>query len=183
MVLKWNQYKTNENPVMEWEKHSFAAQEEPWQCQAGPAGSVVPGSCQNIPSVPSHPATGRLIPRKFRNPGKMSVSSGLLITILNKCAFFNLYIMSDGPQDDISTTPTRDSPALTADLPVQLSTSARHRPMPCSTSSREPGTPKPSSPSDSLHGFGQHKIPFLPLSFRTLALMKPWGSAGSLFTQ
>lgn len=133
--------------------------------------------------MPSHPATGKLIPRKLRNPGKLSVSSGLLITVRNKCAFFHLYIMSDGHQDDISTAPTRDSPALTADLPQQLIKSARQRTMPCSTSSREPGTPKPSSPSDSLQGLGQHIIPFLPLSLLTFPLMKPWGSAGSVFTQ
>lgn len=91
-------------------------------------------------SVPSHPSTGKLIPRNLRNPGKVSVSLEPLITILNKCAFFNFYIMSDSLQDDISTTPTRDSPVLTTDLPQQLIKSARQRTMPCSTSSREPGT-------------------------------------------
>lgn len=137
------------------------------------------------PSLCPHTFHWHLIPRKFRNPGKLSVSLGPLITIFNKCAFFNLYIMSDGPQDDISTTPTRDSPALTADLPQQLIKSARQRTMPCSTTRREPGTPstQTSSHSDSLHGLGQHRISFLPLSFLTLPLMKPWGSAGSLFTQ
>lgn len=91
--------------------------------------------------MPSHPSTGKLIPRKLRNPCKMSVSSGPLITILNKCAFFNFYIMSDGRQDDITTSPARDSPALTTALPQQLIQTAGQRTMPCSTTSREPGTP------------------------------------------